>query len=846
MAQNQIPQALLPNESIPDFDAMSAQAAADQTMAPAAPPQAQAPEFEIPLLQNDTDTIMPIPQDQADTAIRSGLYSPKRDQEFIIMDKYGNRNVVQGEYLREALNQGMLLESSQQRHEREIEEKYGNDDIAAGIEGAARGAAGLASLGSKAIAQIPGLGGAEFTPDEAMAGLARLTGDEGVVNEQALRDRAEANPVASVLGNIAGTIGSFGASGAAKGVQALEKKVASTILKDAAKAGVGKKIAASLASKAVGGAVEGAYFGTGELLSEESLGKADFNAENLLVSAGMGALLGGAISGGAQGLVEAGKGVAPLAKLIASPFTRKVSDSMDAKVSSARVLGITPTQLRKLEIRNPKIVDDMQSYLKDDLRLTLGDSAEDLAAKNAALMDSSGKQIGKVLDEVDVVLKDAPELRPSAKAVWGNVYSKVYKEVEDIFSTATGPGVNKARKEATKFLDEIYALENSGAEFNATQLQKIKRAQDKLLKWNKEPGKWSMFEDMVYTTRTAIRDEIDLLAHGLQSRGLADNLSSQLKAANRQYSAANVFGDFLETKALKAADKSFDFMFLNAARDVGLDISRKLVVLGKMEKANQFADKLLSKSLTGFLEPAGQKIKQVAIPMSIMNSEFAKKFEDGKYKKPKDVAEAYSNMHDNFARYGQDPEAFTSRVNRSTAAVYDSAPNTSTALDTLAIQAAMFLSSKMPKRTVQGGMLDMFKKPKPPSKLDLMTFEKYLTAVEHPETIFKDFENGRISHESAEVLRAVYPNMFTRLQEQVMEKVAKNPDMPYNKKLQLGILMDVPTDESLLPQNVLGLQSLFTDEAEDAEGMVNPTVGGAQQIDSAGRQATETQSIDEI
>lgn len=845
MADN-IPQSLLPNEAISNFDDVSRQAAQDQVL--------QAPQsserYTVQLLQNDTDVILPVSQDEADVAIRSGLYSPKSDEEFIVLDKYGARHRVDGANLREVLAGGYTLENAQQRHEREIQEKFGDAEAASAIEGFTRGALSFPALASKGIAQIPGLEGAEFTPDEAMVGMG--------LDAQEMRDRAEANPIASGLGNLAGMIAGTKGIGVGKAVAATEAKVASrlgigktaadiekTILLDAKKLGLGKKIAATIASKAAGGAVEGAFYGAGELMSEESLGRADVNAENLITAVGMGALLGGTITGGMSLVAETAKAVAPMTKLITSPLSSKVSQQLDTKVSSARLLGITPTQLRKLEIRNPKIVEDIQSYLKDDLKLGLADTAENLAAKNDEIMELAGKGIGNTLDEVDVILKSRPDLRPSAESVWGNVYNKVFKQVDDIFSDATGPGVAKARREATKFLDEIAELQKSGAEFNAAQLQKIKKAQDKLLKYNKEPGKWTLFEDMVYTTRTAIRDEIDLLATNLEMQGMSGPLAKQLKEFNRQYSAASTFGDFIETRALKSGDRQIDFLWMNAARDVALDVSRKLVVLGKLEKAKQFVSNASEKAIKNFVEPTanaiGKTVRQTAVPFSIMQSEFGKRYEDGKYKKPKDVSEAYRNLQDNIVRYEQDPEAFIKRVNRNTASIYGAAPNTSTALDTLAVQAAMFLGSKVPKRTTNTGMLGMLQKPRPPSKLDLAKLERYLNTIENPKSVFTELESGKLTHESAEALRAVYPNMFSQLQDKALEYVGKNPNLPYNKRLQLGILLDIPTDESLIPENVLGLQATF----QQPEQQQQPTVTGMQNMDIAGREATDTQDLED-
>jgi hypothetical protein len=139
--------------------------------------------------------------------------------------------------------------------------------------------------------------------------------------------------------------------------------------------------------------------------------------------------------------------------------------------------------------------------------------------------------------------------------------------------------------------------------------------------------------------------------------------------------------------------------------------------------------------------------------------------------------------------------------------------------------------------------MDMFKKPRPPSQHDLAIFQRYLQAVENPESVFKDMEAGRLSHESAEALRAVYPNLFSQLRDKTMEFISENPKLPYNKKLQLGVLLDIPTDESLLPQNVLGLQSMFAPSQADEQGAVRSTVAGTKQLDIASREQTDVERV---
>jgi hypothetical protein len=636
----EIPQALLPTEAISDLDAQNAAALSQPQQAPAQP----AP-YTVPLLQNDTDVVIPVSQDEADVAVRSGLYSPKNDQEFIVLDKYGNRNIIPGQHLRDALNDGMRLESGEERYRRELQEQHGDSEIATGIESTFRGALAIPSLLS---AGLPGQEGeAMFTPDGVMEELG--------LDREEMQKRAEANPIVSALGNIAGSIGGGGVTGINAGTKALEKAITKTIIKDATKAGVATKVAANLASKVAGNAVEGAYFATGELVSEASLGRADVNAENLLAAAGMGALFGGTIGGVIGGAHSAISAVVKAGKFIASPLLKQADNAIDGDVAAARLLGLTPTQYAKVIEKNPQVGNGIKGYLKDDLKLSMSDTAEELLSKNNAVKKAAGEEIESALKELDSALEFRTDLKPKKSVVWSNVHDRIEKEYGSWLSDTGVAGGDKIRRPVEKFLKDVKKLSQQEGTFTAGDLQKLKRMQDDLMNYEKAPGKWTVFEDLVHSTRTALKEEIDLVADNLLDAGTRVDLGAKLKSANRRYASSSTYGDFLEKRALKAGDKELTFM--GAARDAGLDISRKLAVLGQIEKAQMKTTKLIDSAVKNFINPAAEKasklpLKQIkqTVPASIMQSDFAKKYENGKYRKAKSVDEAFVNLNDNFTR----------------------------------------------------------------------------------------------------------------------------------------------------------------------------------------------------
>jgi hypothetical protein len=843
----EIPSSLSPNQPM-----LPEQASAPQMPEQMAAPQAPSP-YTIPLLQNETNVVLPVEQSEADVAIRSGLYSPNKAQEFVIQDKYGAKNIVTGEYLKQALDEGFRLESTEERHARELEENYGG---VSGVSqalgaGAARGATvGLSDLAASAA-----------SPEAA----------------QHLANLQEANPIASGVGEAAGFVGgmllgsaetSLAARGAGTLVKGIEKvgvtaakAVEKSILKDAAKVGVSKKIAASLAAKATGGAVEGAFYGTGQLISEDALGKADFNAENLAGAVGMGAIIGGAF-GVSIGVAQAAM---PLVNRVSKSASDYLSSFTNREKAALEIMGFTPAKAAKVAEKNPTLVSELPDFLTNEVKLVNGDDAASLVDKLEVVRKASGTGIGDSIAKYDKILASTPDLKTPKKLI----YKELASELDDKFmQLKSGSPESRAKlKQAGAYYDELIKSSFDDGAMSLKALQEARQNAYNLGYTSTGAPVETLEGQMARYAGRFYSDTLKDLAKKISKARNEETLYEQFIKNHKSFSYASELLPKLKLKAAKGeslnpivmgalgaasggvlGDGDLTAMSMGTMAALGArsflrsDLRRNLVVLGKIEKSQQQIKRLAERSVEGFVGSKPVEAMKRAIPFSIMQSEFAKTYEDGKYRKPKDKVEAFSNLQNNLQRYADDPEAFMKRVNRGTSAMYSSAPNTSTALDSLAVQAAMYVGSKMPKRQSNPGPLQMLKRQRLPADLNLSKLERTLNAVENPKSVFEDLERGRLSTEGAEALKSVYPSLYTKLQEEAMKLIGSKP-VPYNKRLQLGILLGIPTDESLQPENILGLQQSFGQPMPE-QGGVKPTVSGLNSIDTANRMQTDTQDED--
>jgi hypothetical protein len=76
-----------------------------------------------------------------------------------------------------------------------------------------------------------------------------------------------------------------------------------------------------------------------------------------------------------------------------------------------------------------------------------------------------------------------------------------------------------------------------------------------------------------------------------------------------------------------------------------------------------------------------------------------------------------------------------------------------------------------------------------------------------------------MTQEDSEVLQKVYPRTFAEIQAKVSERCAdRNKPLPYQTKIQLGRLLNVPTDPTLDPSVVQALQGSYASHPQGGGG----------------------------
>ncbi len=830
MADTPIPAALLPNEATPSIP-ITNPAAEPKDFSPQVAEDPNAPESVQWVVDKAANKTIKVPSSHIPSMVLSGAYDLPAIGKQYALSKDGSLVQVDNAKYADALRAGAVLPASDADVRKSLyEEKYGNSEFTAGAAGALRGA--TMGLSDPALTK------------------------SGLVNPGTLAGLQSANPASSIAGEVGGTIaGVLSPVGpiaeASKAGQIAERAAVKMLGKGAVEAGLSKSVARSIIEKAVpsaiGSAVEGSLFTSGGLISESALGKADFNAENLAASAGVGALFGAGLGAAFSGLKELVPAATDLGKKIIGIDEHFADPSVNAK----ELLGFTDSKWGKLNTFDKNFANKTVEALRDPERIGLKatDSADVLAKKIEDFHANAGTKIGDNLEAIKQEAFKTPEILPEAKDIYRKLEKKSYEFAKELEFAEGVAAPEKAADYAAarKFEDSYSAMSRAskdGQKMDIDTLQKMRQSLDDAAKFdiikNQDPAKIAIAKQLRYI----LREEIDALANRV-----SPEIGAGLKQANADYYLGSKLLDPIAAKAAKGHSIGLkDLLLGELVNEVGgsgvitagvlgakkllqSDLKRRLVVLGTVEKANMAVTKALNNSTAKFFTSGAAKLPTaVRLEATAKLADFSlARSDDGK--KPHSTSQAYTNLQQNLAHYAGDPEKLANKLQSSTAIIAHSAPDTAAALTMTGSNALNFLNSKLPRKVTQPSMMQ---RPYLPSGTELAKFERYLTAVEKPVEVLKNFADGKMSREESEALKAVYPDLFSRLQDQAMTFVGANPHLPYNKKLQLGVLLGIPTDPSLAPQNILGLQSNFASQqpqpAQSESSAVKPSQKGLQNL----------------
>lgn len=177
------------------------------------------------------------------------------------------------------------------------------------------------------------------------------------------------------------------------------------------------------------------------------------------------------------------------------------------------------------------------------------------------------------------------------------------------------------------------------------------------------------------------------------------------------------------------------------------------------------------------------------------------------------------------------------RVGTATAPIANEFPELADAITARIQQNNLFLRSKLPAVLGSDMSLTPGADPKHIAPGDAERFLRYRDGTESFEGTLREVASGELPIEKLEAMRVSFPEEYRAMQGRIAAAVAdRGRPLPFKQRLLLSIAFELPTDPTLTPQGIAGIQGVFAPPGATGESAmppgqpVNPKVGQSHEL----------------
>jgi hypothetical protein len=170
--------------------------------------------------------------------------------------------------------------------------------------------------------------------------------------------------------------------------------------------------------------------------------------------------------------------------------------------------------------------------------------------------------------------------------------------------------------------------------------------------------------------------------------------------------------------------------------------------------------------------------------------------------------------------------AVLAQLEKETAWIGDAAPVAHQEAISAAARKLDYLARMLPRGLAAA---TPFSAPLPPTKQQQQEWLSRVKALDNPAGMLTDFTAGKLTPQAVEAVREVYPETLASIQTQVMERLSvlqsRGKAPSYLERLQLGLLLGIPTDPTLAPNVARAIQAQYAAQPGAAQGGAAPAPG---------------------
>lgn len=841
------------------------------------------------VVDNATGKLTEVDEQTARSGLESGDFALQKGQTVDILDSStGDVKKVTPEQLGQEFARGNEIAAPDFVRRRELEEKHkGVGDFAKGV------GEGLAS-------------GATF-------GLSDLALSQNEEWRQNAEERKELRPgtraASEVVGAVAPMLLSGGTGAAAKGAALAPTSLvgrAGAAVARGAEAVVGTEgtsLLARAAQRAIPmaaqGAVEGAAYGAGQVVSENALGGKEITAEKLLAGAEHGMFLGGAVGGGLGVATELGKAAAQKAFKFAgegslSTWLKDISDQQ-----TIRALGGTQRDIGRLgrtaeatEKRIGEIAETVRTATLDDGTKVFKpfSNASELADKLVVAEKEAGNRLSKAVDRIEEITAVNPEAKPDL----GRFLKRVDDEVLAELKTSAIPEVRKRADVVERAISDlrpkpVEALD-LGPKFKPTddvaemmaqakaappnladfteaaappevgfkELRKIRTDLDSVIYQERAnaasgiPGLPNPKLQALEKTRGLLEEEIEKAADRASQLVGDESLAGAYQAAKREFRDLRQAKEMAERWQMRdlgnRAVSPTDYM-----TGIGGGIAAASHGLGGLAS---FGTGALASAAHNVIRERGNSVLAYAADrlanvnaLSHVVAGVDQKIERGvaaalKTELPRLAAQqtakqkSFNEMADKVATINSDPLKAQEHVAQKVGGLAVHAPQLAAAASDVISKDMQYVAEKMPKRLTGTGITGQHRQV---SDSDAHKAQRMVKAIDAPLTILSDVRDGRVTPSSAQAVRDRRPEIMQQIELQIATGIASGKRPSWSQQKQLTILTGKPVTFQQSPAFKASIQQIYQQQGAGAPQAPKPSRRPATKL--AGGQLTYSQKL---
>lgn len=201
-------------------------------------------------------------------------------------------------------------------------------------------------------------------------------------------------------------------------------------------------------------------------------------------------------------------------------------------------------------------------------------------------------------------------------------------------------------------------------------------------------------------------------------------------------------------------------------------------------------------------------------------------------------SQSFKQRSDRISELANNPDALVSHIDNNISGMSQHLPNISQGISTTMATSVNYLNSQLPKPPQQLPL----SRPTDISEPQKQKFNRIYDAVSDPISVLQYVKDGTVTMDQIHAVQATHPELYNHIKDNFMKVDPREAmNLPYKRKLAMGMFLGTPLDESMIQSVALANQGTFAvAQANKNAQQPKSTEGGLAKLNIADKYKTET------